>query len=355
MASSVRYRVNKEYPEYTISSDGKVFHHFKEMKQYFPKNDLYCRAKITIRDKSGKSKTVLVSRLIHETFGPSPPTDKHTQVDHIDNNPLNNKAENLQWITPRENNQKASKLRVDVSHQSRRNLPMIFTDKYTHETLEFVSLGEAARYFDSATSTFQKAYKRGWYHHFIIEPKRPKLQAPELKDHIIIGERWELITSIPVVGWYISDHGRLRQIVNGKELLQHDPNVYPTRLHNKSGCIQGYYYHTFTLTKTNDSNDASKRRGKSVFIHRLVATHFSKVKGHNTLTSDSMQNLDVSHIDAVSTNNHWSNLEWVTRLENMTNTITRQKNSNSQIENWKKRKREHNDGDIFKFCKRSSE
>ena len=47
-------------------------------------------------------KVFLVSRLIGFTFLGNPPTSKH-HINHIDENYNNNKLENLEWVTQREN------------------------------------------------------------------------------------------------------------------------------------------------------------------------------------------------------------------------------------------------------------
>lgn len=58
----------------------------------------YLRAALT---KNGKTKWYTVSRLVAEAFIPNP--DNLPEVDHINNNEVDNRVENLQWISKKDN------------------------------------------------------------------------------------------------------------------------------------------------------------------------------------------------------------------------------------------------------------
>jgi transposase len=55
---------------------------------------------VSIQDDAGNKHKYAVHRLVAQAFVPNP--DKKPQVDHIDSDPLNNKASNLRWVTQEE-------------------------------------------------------------------------------------------------------------------------------------------------------------------------------------------------------------------------------------------------------------
>jgi hypothetical protein len=89
------------YPNYEISDLGEVRRVGKaKLLKLTTKQGThpYQRAHLCI---NGKSKTCVVHRLVLETFvGPCP--ESH-QCLHLDDNPKNNKLENLKWGTAKEN------------------------------------------------------------------------------------------------------------------------------------------------------------------------------------------------------------------------------------------------------------
>ena len=81
----------------TKSGEISIFH--KPIKKgYSGKKKKYEKVLLRV---DGKSKSFLVHRLVAETFIPN--YFKKPQVNHIDNNPLNNTIDNLEWVTNSEN------------------------------------------------------------------------------------------------------------------------------------------------------------------------------------------------------------------------------------------------------------
>lgn len=83
------------YKEYEISNYGRIKNNNKIIKPYIH-NKGYLRVAI-------KGKHYLVHRLVAIMFIPNNNIEKK-QVNHIDGNKQNNKVDNLEWVTSKENN-----------------------------------------------------------------------------------------------------------------------------------------------------------------------------------------------------------------------------------------------------------
>ncbi len=88
----------KDYDNYFINNYGTVYNkHLKELRKEKTKGG-YLRVTLY---KNGKQKHFLIHRLVAQAFIPNP--KNLPEVNHIDNNPVNNRVENLAWCTAKEN------------------------------------------------------------------------------------------------------------------------------------------------------------------------------------------------------------------------------------------------------------
>ena len=122
-----KWKSLEEYPNCKISSDGYFMH----------KNGEYVHIeRVSARNKDGKEKQPLTHRLVAECFIPNPNNFK--QIDFIDGNKENRKAENLKWV-------KCAK-EVRESHEKLRVKKTIY--KY-HQEVRFESIKpEPLKVFD---------------------------------------------------------------------------------------------------------------------------------------------------------------------------------------------------------------
>ena len=91
------------FPDYFVTEDGKVYSNksgeLRELKQYIDSQGKY--KNVFLMDMNGQRKVKTVHRLVAETFIPN--SDNLPQVNHIDENKLNNHADNLEWVTAQQN------------------------------------------------------------------------------------------------------------------------------------------------------------------------------------------------------------------------------------------------------------
>lgn len=86
---------------------------------------------------NGKIVHLKVHRVVAKTFLPNP--DNLPQVNHIDNDPTNNRVENLEWCTPEYNIEYREKYGTALNHT------IIAINLKTLEASRFLSQNEAAR------------------------------------------------------------------------------------------------------------------------------------------------------------------------------------------------------------------
>ena len=131
---------------YKISSLGRIIN--------ITTNKLIC---LYARGKSSKNRPAVylskngirtwysLSRLVATVFIPNP--ENKPEVDHINRNPLDNKVENLRWVTKSENCQNRNNVYLAHNFDGKRNdKPVICVDVKTFEKIYFKKITSAAEY-----------------------------------------------------------------------------------------------------------------------------------------------------------------------------------------------------------------
>ena len=101
----------KDFPDYYITEDAKIIsRRCKKEKVLKQQVDRFGYLRVGMRTPEGKMEVHRIHRLMMLTYGENPPEDmKDPTVDHINGDKLNNRIENLQWLSNADNAYKASK------------------------------------------------------------------------------------------------------------------------------------------------------------------------------------------------------------------------------------------------------
>lgn len=133
---NIEWKPIKDYEDlYLVSNIGlvKSLHWGKEklLKQVIrSKNYQYYFVGLL---KNKKRKYYAVHRLVAQAFIEN--TNNYTQVDHLDGNKLNNNVSNLEWVTPKENTNRAWKLGLaKYTNERKEKLRKIALDKWEKGT-----------------------------------------------------------------------------------------------------------------------------------------------------------------------------------------------------------------------------
>ena len=90
---------------YEVSNLGNIRNNRKKLMKFYVINSGYAAIKFTV---NGKRTSHLIHRLVLDAFKPSIDISKN-EVNHIDENKLNNCLDNLEWVSSKENKQHSIK------------------------------------------------------------------------------------------------------------------------------------------------------------------------------------------------------------------------------------------------------
>lgn len=268
-----------DYPNYHISSFGNVKNIISN-KLLTPNNKGGYYNVSLISNKNRKS--LKVHRLVALAFIENPNNKPH--VNHKDKNRLNNYVENLEWMTPTENNIHRCKDLVIVTNK---NKPVYRISTKTNQILQsYNSIDEAALWAFNTGLTKNKHSGRNAISNNICGLSKNsygfKWQTIKATEYLE-NELWKQIyieNNKDTKQYFVSNLGRFK---NSQGIIMTNYKI------NDNGYIRVYIYN------------------KTHLLHRLIALTFIDNPNNKT---------QVNHKDGNKTNNCVSNLEWVCNQQN---------------------------------------
>ena len=281
-----------------LTSDGEIFDSRQQKWKYGYKHNsgYYVISKNILISNKRKKKSFKMHQLLAFAFDAKGfPTgmkfkeiSKKYEVDHINNNKLDNTIKNLQYLTIKEHRKKSkeSSGRKPISPIGRR---MLQIDPVTKNVIKiWESVTEVANYYNDIIQNFTPKNTNGQRkkNGFIW-----KYEIQQLLDNEIF-KKLELFNEYYIE---VSNKGRVKKRKSGKIWLG---------------------------TKRPDNYYCVRYNNKGFKVHRLVAETFLKEELDKLIKNSriSKDKLEVDHIDGNNSNNCVENLRWTTRNEHMKKT-----------------------------------
>ena len=144
---------------YQVSSYGNVRN--KE-RQLSPQKRQHGYLGIQLYGKGGNKrgfKTFSVHRLVAEAFIPNP--NNYPEVNHIDENKANNRVENLEWVTRKQNMNCGTLVEKRKGRESKRAKPILQIDRNGEIVAEFRCASEAGKQLGIDYRNIQNSLYKG--------------------------------------------------------------------------------------------------------------------------------------------------------------------------------------------------
>ena len=147
------------FPNYTIREDGTI-RRVKDGKAISQHTTSWGYKRVSLW-ANGKSKLLFVHRLVASAFVPNP--NNYPQINHKDENKLNNNADNLEWCTPFYNVHYGKNSPIKQMREARR-LPVVQFDKNGNFVAKYESASAAERETGVRQSNISKCcLHRPWF------------------------------------------------------------------------------------------------------------------------------------------------------------------------------------------------
>jgi hypothetical protein len=277
------YKPIEGFNDYYVSNYGNIKSNKTNRLLKIQKSSRYSTVGLS---NENKRSNFLIHRLVAKSFIPN--SENKLTVNHINHDTYDNRVENLEWSTQKEQNEHNYNTETE-KRQTNRARSVICFDKLTKQQFkEFRSLSEASIWLNgncdstnvaSCLAGIRGSLNNGWGCHGYI------WKYNDLENKDLDGEVWKEIPkefTCNKNNYWISNKGRFKN--NRGKIIE-------TKNHNQYT----------TLSFRNGKNTINHQ------LHRIVAFLFvDKVEGKNF----------VNHIDGNKDNNCSDNLEWVTKSEN---------------------------------------